>query len=59
MPSKCNKKQKEYIHLHDWKLKNFDFQQTIENKLNDVSSLNNSVYNNKEMVTYLNDKVRN
>ena len=37
-------------------LENFDFEQRLEKKLNDVNSSNNSVNNIKEMIHYLKDK---
>ena len=37
-------------------LKNFDLEQRLEKKLNDVSRFDNSIDNNKEMTTYFKDK---
>ena len=36
--------------------KNNDLEQRLEKKLNDVNSLNNSINNIKEMITYFKDK---
>ena len=37
-------------------LENIDLEQRLEKKLNDVNSLNNSINNIKEMITYFKDK---
>ena len=36
--------------------KDFDLEQRLEKKLNDVNSFNNSINNIKEMITYFKDK---
>ena len=36
--------------------KNFDLEQRLEKKINDVNSFNNSINNIKEMITYFKDK---
>ena len=35
---------------------NFDLEQRLEKKLNDVNSFNNSISNIKKMITYFEDK---
>ena len=37
-------------------LENIDLEQRLEKKINDVNSFNNSINNNKEMITYFKDK---
>ena len=37
-------------------LENIDLEQTLETKLNDVNSFNDSISNIKEMITYFKDK---
>ena len=36
--------------------KDFDLEQILEKKMNDVNSFNNSINNTKEMITYCKDK---
>ena len=37
-------------------LENFDLEQRLEKKLNDVNTFNNHINNIKEMITYFKDK---
>ena len=37
-------------------LETIDLEQRLEKKLNDINSFKNHINNNKEMVTYFNDK---
>ena len=37
-------------------LENIDLEQRVEIKINDVNSFNNSINNNRDMITYFKDK---
>ena len=40
-------------------LEKYDLEQRLQKKLNDVNSFNNSINNNKEMITYFTAKIQN
>ena len=42
-----------YTHLHQ--IENYDLEQTLDKKLNDVNSFNNHISNIKEMIAYFKD----